>query len=162
MFVQEIDTTTVVPSPPPAVDVGLSLERQVQNGFNLILPLKNPAQMPALLAAIAVAKPHVYQVLIDLHYIHFARFLPLPDGSALQVITSYDGELDPYIMDFVALLGDVFDEILSYVRDAPPLPVTAYPVEFVQFVHAHNVALASVWSATPDLTLIDILTATRP
>jgi hypothetical protein len=162
MFVQEINTTTVVPSPAPAVDVGLSLERQVQNGFNLILPLKSPAQMPALLAAIAVAKPHVYQVLIDLHYIHFARFLPLPDGSALQVITSYDGELDPYIMDFVALLGDVFDEILSYVRDAPPLPVTAYPVEFVQFVHAHNVSLAGVWSALPDLTLIDILTATRP
>lgn len=162
MFVREFDTTTTPPVPGPALDVSLSLEHQVQNGLNLILPLKNPAQMPALMAAIAAAKPRVYQALTDLHYIHFARFLPMPDGTSLLVVTSYDGDLDSYIMDFVAVLGDVFTEILTYVRNAPPLPVTAYPVEFVQFVEAHNVSLAGVWSAYPDLTLIDILTATRP
>ena len=118
MFLREIDTTTNPPVPPPAVDVSLSLEHQVQNGLNLILPLKNPAQMPALMAAIAAAKPRVYQALTDLHYIHFARFLPMPDGSSLLVVTSYDGDLDSYIMDFVAVLGDVFTEILTYVRDA--------------------------------------------
>lgn len=162
MFMREIDTTSVTPGPTPTVDVGLSLEHQVQNGLNLILPLKNPAQMPALMAAIAAAKPQVYQALTDLHYIHFARFLPMPDGANLLVVTSYDGDLDSYVMDFVAVLGDVFTEILTYVRNAPRLPVTAYPVEFVQFVQAHNVSLAGVWSAYPDLTLIDILTATRP
>jgi hypothetical protein len=162
MFLREFDTTTPPPVPPSAVAVSLSLEHQVQNGLNLILPLKNPAQMPALMAAIAAAKPQVYQALTDLHYIHFARFLPMPDGSSLLVVTSYDGDLDSYIMDFVAVLGDVFTEILTYVRNAPPLPVTAYPVEFVQFVQAQNVSLAGVWSAYPDLTLIDILTATRP
>jgi hypothetical protein len=162
MLIRDIDTTTTTPVPSPAVDVSLSLEHQVQNGLNLILPLKNPAQMPALMAAIAAVKPRVYQALTDLHYIHFARFLPMPDGTSLLVVTSYDGDLDSYIMDFVAVLGDVFTEILTYVRNAPPLPVTAYPVEFVQFVEANNVSLAGVWSAYPDLTLIDILTATRP
>ncbi|HEY7948838.1 MAG TPA: hypothetical protein VID75_14250 [Acidimicrobiales bacterium] len=140
--------------------MSLSLEHQVQNGLNLIMPLKNPAQMPALMAAIGAAKRTVYGALTDLHYIHFARFLPMPDGTSLLVVTSYDGDLDSYIMDFVAVLGDVFSEILSYIRDAPPLPVTAYPVEFVQFVQAHNMSIAGVWSAYPDLTLIDILKAT--
>ncbi len=159
MFVREIDLETVVPAPaPPAVS--LSLERQVQSGLNLILPLKNPAQMPSLMAAIAAAKPTVYRALTDLHYIHFARFLPMTDGSSLLVITSYDGDLVSYIMDFVAVLGDVFSEILSYIKDAPPLPVTAYPLQFVQFVQVHNVSLAGVWSAYPDLTLIDIIKAT--
>lgn len=163
MFVREIDTTTAVPPPPPPapVDVGLSLEGQVQSGLNLVLPLKNPAQMPALMTAIAAAKPQVYDALTTLHYIHFARFLPMMDGSALLVITAYDGDLTSYIMDFVAVLGDVFTEILSYVRGAPPLPVTEYPVEFVQFVQNQNVALAGVWSAYPELTLIDILTMAR-
>jgi len=159
MFVRQIDHETVVSAPAPR-DVGLSLEHQVQNGLNLIMPLKNPAQMPALMTAIAAAKTVVYGALADLHYIHFARFLPMPDGTSLLVITSYDGDLDSYIMDFVAVLGDVFSEILSYIRDAPPLPVTAYPVEFVQFVRVHNVSIAGVWSAYPDLTLIDIIRAT--
>jgi hypothetical protein len=159
MFVRDIDLETIVSTPDPP-DVGLSLEHQVQNGLNLILPLKNPAQMPALMTAIAAARPVVYKALTDLHYIHFARFLPMPDGTSLLVITSYDGDLDSYIMDFVAVLGDVFSEVLSYIRDAPPLPVTAYPVEFVQFVQAHNVSIAGVWSAYPELTLIDILNAT--
>jgi hypothetical protein len=162
MFVREIDTATVgtpAPSPPGgSANVGLSLEGQVQSGLNLILPLKNPAQMPALMAAIAAARPQVNAALTNLHYIHFARFLPMPDGSALLVVTTYDGDLTSYLMDFVAVLGDVFSEILSFVRGAPPLPVTEYPVAFVQFVQAHNMTLAGVWSAYPELTLIDILT----
>jgi predicted DNA-binding helix-hairpin-helix protein len=158
MFLREIDVHTVVPVP-AAPSVSLSLENQVQSGLNLIMPLKNPAQMPALMAAITAAKPVVYQALTALHYIHFARFLPMPDGTSLLVVTSYDGDLDSYIMDFVAALGDVFTEILTYMRDASPLPVTAYPVEFVRYVQNHNVARAGVWSAYPDLTLIDILTA---
>jgi hypothetical protein len=147
------------PVTPPAVD--LSLEGQVQKALNLFLPLKSPAQMPALLASLQAASQDVHEALASLHYVHFARFLPSPDGSTLMVITTYDGGLESYVMDFVAVLGDVFTEILQFVQGAPPLPVTRYPRDFTAFVMAHNMSKVGAWSAYPDVTVIDILRAAR-
>lgn len=137
------------------------LPDQVQNALNLFLPLKSPAQMPALLEELREMTPAVNDALQSLHYVHFARFLPLRDASALLVITTYDGDLRPYIMDFVAVLGDVFTRMLQYVRNAPPLPVQRYPREFCDFVARNNVEQAKVWSAYPDLTVIDVLRASQ-
>jgi hypothetical protein len=147
-------------APPPVGPAQLDEERplggQVQHGLNLFLPLKAPVQMPALLALIQTAKPKVFKQLAELDYVHFARFLPSPDGSVLWVITTFDGDLEPYIMDFVGTIGDVFTEILFFIKGAPPLPVQRYPREFIAFVNAHNIPQADVWSAYPDLTVIDI------
>lgn len=166
MHLRGIDTTTadVAPSLVEPVDTGASIrfERQVQNGLNLILPLKSPAQMKPLMLTIEASMDHVHEALTDLHYPHFARFLPMPDGSALCVVTSYDGELTSYIMDFVAVLGEVFDAILPYIRGAPPLPVELHAREFVDFVQSHDMTLAGVWSAYPDLTVLEILEGAAP
>ena len=161
MLLRDIDTRRR-PAPPPATPVAadLALEEQVQNALNLYLPLKTPAQFPALQAALAAAAPQVHEALNDLHYVHFARFLPNPDGSALWVITTYDGGLHSYVMDFVAVLGDVFTELLQFVKGAPRLPVQKYPRDFVAFIDAHNVPVG-VWSAYPDATVIDVQNATR-
>src|SRR4051812_15241238 len=80
------------------------LEPQVQDALNLFLTMKNPAQMPALLQILEAAKPSIQAALGGLHYVHFARFLPARDGSTLMVITEYDGDLNSYLMDFVAVL----------------------------------------------------------
>lgn len=142
--------------------VNLALDGQVQKALNLALTLKNPTQMPAVLAALKAAAPTVQEALDSLHYVHFARFLPSRDGTTLWVITSYDGGLDAYIMDFVAVLGDVFTDVLMYVQGAPRLPVQRYPRDFVDFVKANNVPIG-VWSAYPDMTVIDIQrAAARP
>jgi hypothetical protein len=136
----------------------LSLESQVQTALNLSLILKNRAQMPALLATIDAAKDDIHAALTGLHYVHFARFLPTPDFSALQVVTSYDGDLDSYLMDFVRVLGDAFNAILVFVQGAPPLPVQRFPREFVAFVTANNLP-APVWTAYPHVTVLDVLEA---
>ena len=162
MYLRQIQTgaaTTAPPAPGPTLD--FSLEGQVQNALNLYLPLKNPTQMPALLATLASVQPEVYTALTSLHYVHFARFLPMPDGSALWVITEYDGGLQSYIMDFVAVLGDVFTAILQFVQGAPPLPVQAHAREFVDFVDQHNLDKVRAWSAYPAVTVIDILKTAR-
>jgi hypothetical protein len=144
---------------PIAIDVAgpasLALEGQVQNALNLFLPLKSPAQMPALARLLIGAAPQIQAALKSLRYVHFARFLPSPDGSHLLTITTYDGGLDAYTMDFVAVLGDVFTEVLRFIRDAPPLPVQRHPREFVAFIRAHNLPIG-VWSAYPELTVLDI------
>ena len=161
MYLRRIDTDPApAPAPAPAsLDGGL--EGQVQNALNLHLPLKNPVQMPALLATLRAAQPTVADALKSLRYVHFARFLPEPDGSALWVITEYDGGLQSYLMDFVAVLGDVFTTILQFVRDAPPLPVQRHAREFTAFVETHNLEQVRAWSAYPAVTVIDILRGAR-
>ena len=139
-----------------------SEDDQVQGALNLYLPLKTPAQMPALLALVAARKEDVQRELRDLRYVHFARFMPSPDGSMLWVLTTFDGELEPYIMDFVGVIGDVFTQMLLYVQGAPRLPVNRYPRDFVDFVLSHNLAQVKVWSAYPQATVIDIQQQVQP
>lgn len=140
----------------PQLDIDQPLGGQVQHGLNLWLPLKAPVQMPALLALIRTERDEVFKQLGLLDYVHFARFLPSPDGSVLWVITTFDGDLEPYVMDFVGVIGDVFTKILYFIKDAPPLPVQKYPRDFVAFINRQNIPKADVWSAYPDLTVIDI------
>lgn len=158
------------PGPEPTgFDIGLQVEGQVQCGLFLVLPLKSPAQMGALLKTIAGVAPDVHKALRDLHYVHFARFVPAPDFSALYVVTEFDGDSDigmyeasmkSYLMDFVVTLGDVFNAMLDFVAGAPRLPVQQYPRDFVDFVQAHNLKIP-VWSAAPDATVIDIIVRRR-
>ena len=166
MILRHIDTRpSAVPGPATPAAAGRSvdfgLEGQVQHGLNVILPLKDPTQMPALLALLASCADDVNQALVSLHYVHFARFLPSPDGSVLMVITTYDGNLESYIMDFVGVLGDVFTQILQYIADAPRLPVQRHAREFTQFIVDHNVGPVPLFSAYPDVTVIDILRSAR-
>jgi hypothetical protein len=158
------DPDAVPPTPPPAAGpVNLSLEGQVQNGLSLFLPLKSPAQMPAVQALLQMpsTQKRVHDALAGLDYVHFARFMPAPDGSALWVITEYDGGLRSYVMDFVAVLGDVFTEILQFVQGAPRLPVSRYPRDFAEFIDTHNLRVP-IWAAYPDTTVIDILHGGEP
>ncbi len=158
------------PSPEPSrFDLGLQVEDQVQCGLFLVLPLKTPAQMMALLQTIQSVAPTVHAALRDLHYVHFARFVPAPDGSALYVVTEFDGDSDPggydesmesYLMDFVVTLGPVFDAMLDFVAGAPRLPVQQYPRDFIRFVQRNNLPIP-VWSAVPDATVIDLLVRRR-
>lgn len=151
----------------------ISIVDHVQPGLNLHLPLKSPMQMPALAATLRDHQPQTRAALQSLHYVHFARFLPAWDYSALWVITVFDGayelQSDPdaynesmrsYLMDFVATMGDIFTAILDFVQDAPRLPVTEYPRDFIEFVIANNRSDVNPWSAYPDMTVIDIQSAT--
>jgi hypothetical protein len=165
MLFGQIQTERVeAPKVPRREDVELisssSLERQVQNGLNVWLPMKNPTQMPALLQYLRGALPGVHEVLEHLHYIHFARFMPSPDFTTMWVITEYDGGLESYIMDFVGLVGEQFTQILQFISEAPPLPVQRYPREFVAYITAHNLPITP-WSAYPSNTVIDIQRGAR-
>jgi Dyp-type peroxidase family len=139
-----------------------ALEAQVQTGLNLFLRLRSPAEMPLLLKAIAGHMEQVHEALEGLHYVHFARFLPTPDFSTLIVVTEFDGDLKSYIMDFVAVMGNIFTTILEFVQDAPRLPVNQYPQDFWAFVQAHNMAQVQPWSAYKQSTVIELKGVNRP
>jgi hypothetical protein len=157
MIIRPLETTATVPPPvaTPAVDWNDSIDGKVQSALSLHLELKSPYQMPAVLEVLAQRQRNTEDALASLHYVHFARFLPAMDFSALWVITCFDGDLEPYILDFVKALGDVFTAALPYVKDAPRLPVQDYPRDFLEFVRRRNVPITD-WSAYPQLTVIDI------
>lgn len=113
---------------------------QVSHGLNLALKLENPDSLPLLLWDIVVAGPQIERAMQELSFIHYARFVPSWDGTALMVTTEFDGPLEPYVMDFVIALGDVFDTLLSYVDSSvrPRLPTREHPAEFWSFVQEWN------------------------
>jgi cytochrome P450/deferrochelatase/peroxidase EfeB len=139
----------------------------VSKGLNLQLELKDPQQMPTLMMAINSQKERTNASLQNLHFVHFARFLPTRDNRVLQVVTSFDGPIQAYVLDFVIAIGDVFNAILSFVKDAPPLPVSEHPAAFLAFVEKNNRVVVQepvmawddypTYSAYPNTTVVDIL-----
>ncbi|SHN56475.1 hypothetical protein SAMN05660350_00686 [Geodermatophilus obscurus] len=88
--------------------------------------------------------------------VHFARFVFL-DDERLAVITTYDGDFERYIMDFVHHIGPVFDQLLQHMADPPPLPVQQHPEEFLAYVRRHDLGcVGPFYSAYPTRPVIDI------
>ncbi|MGJ7541257.1 cytochrome P450 [Variovorax sp. LT1R16] len=121
--------------------------------------------MARLLVEIRLRHAEISLALSELGFIHFARFLPLPDQSALLVITEFDGPLEPYVMDFAIQLGDVFSLILSHVDGYTALPVKDHPDEFWKFIQRNNRVCVPglpipedypLFSAYPQRTVLEI------
>jgi hypothetical protein len=99
----------------------------------------------------------VWSALNKLSIVHFARFVFLDDNMKLAVITTYDGSFEDYLNDFVETIGDVFNQLLSHVKDAPPLPVQTYRNEFHEYVKKNDLTcIPPFYSAYPNLTVLDI------
>lgn len=134
----------------------------VQQPLTLVMAIKSPEDCVALRAKIEAlqALPRernpVIRALDDIGTVHFARFVFL-DDTRLAVITTYDGDFDRYIKDFVDHIGHVFDDLLVHMADAPPLSVRSHPDEFLDYVHRNDLrCLPPFYSAYPDRTVLDI------
>jgi hypothetical protein len=89
--------------------------------------------------------------------VHFARFVFL-DETKLAVITTYDGNFEDYLNDFVNEIGKVFDALLAHMADAPPLPVEQNRQAFIEYVRSRNLpCLGTLYSAYPTLGVRTIL-----
>jgi hypothetical protein len=75
------------------------------------------------------------------------------------VITTYDDDFDRYIDAFVTAIGTVFDQLLSHIKDAPPVPIAEHRDEFLAFVKQNDLScVRPFYSAYPTLRVNDILT----
>ena len=160
--------TQANPPSPPAVTFGRPdlPKRKVCSGLSLWFKLKSPDLMGPLLQYLKLNQDKIDNGLARLHYVHYSRFLPAPDWTALQVITEFDGEFDAYVLDFVHVIGDQFDRILRDVDGAPTASVKDRPDLFIDFIRrsqigAHGPLSVPVRqnSAYADLTVIDIIGA---
>ena len=114
------------------------------------------AEVEALQATPREHNP-VIRALDTLKTVHFARFVFI-DDDRLAVITTYDGDFERYIMDFVDHIGWVFDQLLQHVTDPPPLPVEENRAAFLAYVQQHDLGcVPPFYSAYPTRTVVDIL-----
>ena len=139
---------------------------QVQSPLTLVMPIKDGAAegLRALIEGLPKLPVNPVDAALDaLQNVHFARFVLLENDTRLAVITTYDGDFRKYIMDFVDVLGPVFDELLSFVDDWPSeQPVQTCRDEFLDYVEAHDLrCVGSFYSAYPQLPVNDIV-APRP
>jgi len=151
-------------TPPTAMPPAAKPVVPVATALTLVMEAKSPQDMQALKALIGgmQAKPPdqnpIRLALNALRIVHFARFVFL-DDQHLAIITTFDGSFDAYIDAFVNTIGDVFNALMTHVKDAPPLPVQANREAFLAYVKAHDKgAVAPFYSAYPDLTVGEILT----
>lgn len=138
------------------------VDQPVQNPLTLVMTAKSPESYEALRQIVAHVQslpPDQNPIVVALDKIatvHFARFVFLGD-QRLAVITTYDGDFDAYINEFINEIGDVFNSLLQHMQDASPLPVQTYREEFLQFVRDHDLRCEPpFYSAYPDRTVLDI------
>jgi hypothetical protein len=134
----------------------------VQHPLTLVMTIKSPedrATLDATLQQMQALSPDrnpIATALDTIGTVHFARFVFL-DETHLAVITTYDGDFDVYINEFVNHIGQVFDALLQHVADAPPLPVQQHRAEFLTFLRAHDLGcIPPFYSAYPERTVLDI------
>jgi hypothetical protein len=155
-----------VPGPESEAVSSTEREKAVQNPLTLIMTIRSEAafqELSALLAKIQSAPPEhnpIWVALTKLKTVHFARFVFLENNTKLAVITTYDGRFEDYINEFIDEIGDVFNALLSHMKDAPPLPVQQHRSAFLDYVRANDLrAIEPFFSAYPKATVLDILAA---
>ena len=140
---------------------GTTTGTTVQHPLTLVLPIRPDARAALRaevdrLQALPPEENPVIAALEAVGTVHFARFVFL-DDERLAVITTYDGDFERYIMDFVDHVGPVFDTLLQHVADPPPLPVQQHPEEFLAYVRRHDLGcVGTFYSAYPTRPVVDI------
>ena len=147
----------------PTAEAGVQQagDEQVAQPLTLVMPVR-PEASAALRAEVealqALPREHnpVTIALDTLKTVHCARFVFI-DDERLAVITTYDGDFERYIMDFVDHIGPVFDRLLQHMVDPPPLPVRGHREEFLAYVREHDLGcVPPFYSAYPTRPVIDI------
>jgi hypothetical protein len=147
---------------PVQTPLTLILTIKSERAFRELAALLEGRATPGLTGGEAVAAQELLRPALDrIGTVHFARFVFLENNTKLAIITTFDGDFDTYINDFVedTRVAEIFDAIAERISPAPPTPVANHRREFIEFVKRHDVkAVPPFYSAYPRLTVKQILT----
>ena len=121
------------------------------NPLTFVMPLAEGVDPAKLQAALGQLQAQIDAALEAVGTVHFARFVVFDRSSpnlqprsadgpfSLAIITSYDGDFDVYIQDFVNQLGPIFDELLKFSADGGGLvPVASNVQAFTEYIAAND------------------------
>jgi hypothetical protein len=151
----------MTPSATPAKPTPEAAPRQ--NPLTLVMTIKSRADYEALvellnqIQSLPRDKNPIMVALDKIGTVHFSRFVFL-GKSELAVITTYDGNFEDYLNDFINAIGKIFNALLEHMAGAPPLPVENHRKEFMDYVRANDLrCLGTFYSAYPRLGVRTIL-----
>ncbi|MDQ1920128.1 hypothetical protein [Massilia pseudoviolaceinigra] len=125
--------------------------------LTLLSPVLPGTSAATVVAKLALLLPQINAALESIGTVHFARLILLDrsqpnlqpdllsilpsDNLVIGIITSFDGDFQKYIHDFVAQLSTEFDALLSLtVGGAALTPVVDHVAEFEAFIAENNVS----------------------
>ena len=127
--------------------------RVTQSSLNVAMRLKSPVRDNAdrVRQVIRSAAPRIEEALRGSRHVHFAWFELIESDSVLVLHTVYDGPFWAYVQHFALKVGDLFDELFSYIENPPPTPVEKFPNEFVAHIQRYDrsPAMGYFFSAYP-------------
>jgi hypothetical protein len=131
---------------------------KTQNQLTAVMTIKEPVpekikELRTLLQENSLANG------LKLHrlgFVHSARFLII--GDKFAIITSFDFDFRDYINTFVDELGDLFDQVLKVMQDAPPSPVREHRDEFVAYIERIRIQPVLFYAEYPELSVQNVLT----
>jgi hypothetical protein len=123
--------------------------------FLVILPIKSFLHFIAVQLILRARGSGTTKDLDKVGTPHFAQFVPLEDNQ-IGFFTVYDGSFDKYIADFTKNIGEVFDLIFKFTKNAPPSPCRKYLQEFIDFAAGANRSPIGFYQAYPGLSVQDI------
>jgi len=123
--------------------------------FLVILPIKSYLHFIAVKLILIARGKGTTKDLDKVGTPHFAQFIPLEDNQ-IGFFTVYDGSFDKYIADFTKNIGEVFDLIFKFTKNAPPSPCRKYLQEFIDFAAGANRNPIGFYQAYPGLSVQDI------
>ena len=138
----------------------------IQHPLHVVMRVRTPVSVhaEALKLIIKYGAPRIESKLMESRHVHFAWFQFQENDAKLALMTVYDGEFDSYIEHFARRIGPMFDLLFEHIEDAPPLPTSKFPSEFVNTIRRYNLPPVAdyFFSAYPPLTTDRILRSTGP
>jgi hypothetical protein len=126
-----------------------------QRPFLVILPIKSYFHFVVVKLILRARGSGTTKDLDKVGTPHFAQFVPLEDNQ-IGFFTVYDGSFDKYIADFTKNIGEVFDLIFKFTKNAPPSPCRKHLQEFIDFAAGANRTPIGFYQAYPGLSVQDI------
>jgi hypothetical protein len=126
-----------------------------QRPFLVVLPIKSKL---AYIEVQLILRARGHGTTKDLDKVgtpHFAQFVPLEDNQ-IGFFTVYDGTFNDYIADFTKNIGEVFDLLFKFTKNAPPSPCRKHLQEFIDFAAGANREPIGFYKAYPGLSVQDI------
>src|SRR5436305_6425520 len=126
-----------------------------QRPFLVILPIKSSIAFTEVKLLLLARGKGTTKDLDNVGPPHFAQFVPFDDNQ-IGFFTVYDGTFETYIADFTKNIGQVFDLLFKFTKNAPPTPCRKHLQEFIDFAAGANRAPIGFYSAYPGLTVQDV------
>jgi hypothetical protein len=135
--------------------LGMPGRTGVQNHLTIAFPIKSPADAKSLADRLPPLMPGLAKAADAAGTVHYSRFVILSEKTAL-FLADFDGGFEEFLGHLAKQAGPVFDSILGYVENPPPVPVASNAEAFVKWAMDHTPDPMGVYTAYPTATVKEI------